>query len=430
MTTLLILAVLVLGVMAVIRLSRLYELTANLRGKREEAISDRDNRMNSRFMIIFLVLYFGFFLWLTLAYKDKLLPVAASEHGVWTDQLLDVNWIILLIAFIITNVLLFVFAAKYYHRPDRKAYYYPHNNKWELAWTVVPSVVLIGIIIYGLTIWNRITTAAAPGTPEMELYAKQFDWTARYPGVDGRLGATDYRLINDNNPLGIVTPESIAQRMSELKADVESSKAKLQAERELLPADQVHGLEEHIEHVERMAARLTNLKTLMDQDITARGDASPYKHGADDIVVKEFHLPVHEEIDILIRSRDIIHSAYLPHLRAQMNAVPGMTTHMRLTPTITTDSMRLVTSNAAFDYILMCNKICGASHYNMQMTLVVEPDEAYKAWLAQQKGFQTAAPEAAKPAAAVNDSTATTTSDTLKAAIVDSSATAMNQQKN
>lgn len=47
----------------------------------------------------------------------------------------------------------------------------------------------------------------------MELYAKQFDWTARYPGKDGLLGATDYRLINDNNPLGIVTKGSIQTRL-------------------------------------------------------------------------------------------------------------------------------------------------------------------------------------------------------------------------
>jgi cytochrome c oxidase subunit 2 len=103
-------------------------------------------------------------------------------------------------------------------------------------------------------------------------------------------------------------------------------------------------------------------------------------------------------------------------MRAQMNAVPGMTTRMHLKPTITTDSMRLVTKNPAFDYILLCNKICGASHYNMQMALVVEPEGAYKAWLAQQKGFQTGGEAApAQPA---------TPADSTKATAVDTTATA------
>lgn len=416
MTTFLILAVLVLGVMAVLRLSRVYELTATLRGKREELISDRDNRMNARLLWLFPFFYFGFFLWLTFHYKDKLLPVSASEHGVWIDALYDVNWAILLSVFFLTNTLLFYFAGKYYFRKDRRAYYYPHNNKWELAWTIVPSVVLIGIIIYGLTIWNRITTPAEAGTPEVELYAKQFDWTARYPGKDGRLGATDFRLINDNNPLGIVTPEAIAARLEELKADEEASDKRMAEEHDYLPPDRRKELEDHIAHVRRMRSRIMDLRAVMEQDIAEKKEDSQYHFGADDIVVKEFHLPVNADVELLIRSRDVIHSAFLPHMRAQMNAVPGMTTRMHLKPTITTDSMRLVTKNPAFDYILLCNKICGASHYNMQMALVVEPEGAYKAWLAQQKGFQTGGEAApAQPA---------TPADSTKATAVDTTATA------
>ena len=37
-----------------------------------------------------------------------------------------------------------------------------------------------------------------------------------------------------------------------------------------------------------------------------------------------------------------------------------------------------------FDYILLCNKICGASHYNMQMKIVVEEEDKFNDWLAQQ----------------------------------------------
>lgn len=411
MSTLLILAVLVLGVTAVIRLSRLYELTTTLRGKREEVITERDNRMNARFMYIFLVAYFAFFLWLTLAYKDEMLPVSASEHGVWVDQLFDVNWAILIVAFVITNVLLFVFAARYYQRPGRKAYYYPHNNKWELAWTIVPSIVLIGIIIYGLTVWNRITEPAQAGTPQVEIYGKQFDWTLRYPGPDGVLGATDYRLINDNNPLGIVTKESIAQRVGELEGDVQATKERIEKERDFLPASKLDELADHLAHLQRTLERIVNLRTIMDQDIATRGAESPYLHGADDLVVKEFHLPVGQEVDLLIRSRDIIHSVYMPHMRAQMNAVPGMTTHLRMTPTITTDSMRTITGDPEFNYMVLCNKICGASHYGMKTELTVEPAGDYKAWLAGQKGFQTPA----EPSAPTGDSATMAIPDTIQA---------------
>lgn len=411
MMTLLILAVIVLGILAVTRLSRVYELTSALRGKREEEITERDSRMNARLMWAFPFAYFGFFLWLTVTYKKEMLPVPASEHGVWLDDLLNFNWVILIVVFFITNTLLFYFAGKYYFRKDRRAYYYPHNNKWELAWTLVPAVVMIGIIIYGLSVWNRIVAPAPAGTAEVELYAQQFNWTARYPGKDGKLGATDFRLINESNPMGIVTPKAIKTRIDELLAEAVAEERKLAEERDMLPPAKVTEMEDHIKHVRRVAGRIVNLRTLMEQDIAEKGEESQYKHGGDDIIIKEFHLPLRENVELLLRSKDVIHSAFLPHLRAQMNAVPGMTTRIHMKPTISTDSMRMVMNNPAFDFVLLCNKICGASHYNMQMPLIVESPAAYKTWLDAQKGFEVAdAPVAPAPSAneAPADSTTTT----------------------
>jgi cytochrome c oxidase subunit 2 len=284
--------------------------------------------------------------------------------------------------FFITNTVLFWFAGKYYMRKGRQAFWYPHNNTLEIWWTVVPAVVMIGIIIYGLITWNRIVAPAHPDTLVMELYAKQFDWTARYPGKDGRLGATDYRLINATNPLGIVTTTAVKIRLEEIAKEKTEIEAKLA--KEVLPEDKQAELYERVEHLERTATRIVHLRTIMEQDIAANGASSQYLHGSDDIVTKEFHLPVRKEVSMVIRSRDVIHSMFLPHLRAQMNAVPGMTTTFRMTPTITTDSMRTVLNDPAFDYILMCNKICGASHYNMQMPLTVEPETAYETWMAGQ----------------------------------------------
>ena len=77
----------------------------------------------------------------------------------------------------------------------------------------------------------------------------------------------------------------------------------------------------------------------------------------------------------------------MPHFRAQMNCVPGVPTRFKMTPTITTDSMRLITGDEDFDYVLLCNKVCGAAHFNMQMKVVVETEEQYKAWLEQQDTF-------------------------------------------
>ncbi len=386
MMTLLIIVVVVLGAMAIAQLARVYEITSRLSGRKEEEISEDDNRMNARLMWVFCIAYFAFFLWLLIHYRDKMLPVSASEHGVWLDNMMNVNWAVLFIVFFITNTLLFWFAGKYYFRKDRRAFYYPHNNRLEVYWTVVPAVVLIGIIIYGLLIWNRITAPAPPDAVVMELYAKQFDWTARYPGKDGVLGATDYRLINDVNPLGIVTETTIATRLLELEAEQDAVRGRLK--NEVLPDEKIAELQDRIGYLERMTGRVIHLRTLMEKDIALYGDSSAYARGADDIVVKEFHLPLRRPARVLVRSRDVIHSAFIPHMRAQMNAVPGMSTTFNMVPTISTDSMRTIMDDPAFDFILMCNKICGASHYNMQMALTVEHQDSYDRWLAVQKPFE------------------------------------------
>ncbi len=68
-------------------------------------------------------------------------------------------------------------------------------------------------------------------------------------------------------------------------------------------------------------------------------DASdPYAQ--DDIIVNELHLPKEERCLFKMRSQDVLHSAYMPHFRAQMNCVPGMITQFAFTPTLTTEDMR------------------------------------------------------------------------------------------
>lgn len=44
-----------------------------------------------------------------------------------------------------------------------------------------------------------------------------------------------------------------------------------------------------------------------------------------------------------------------------------------------------------FDYLLLCNKICGSSHFNMQRNVIVDTEADYKAWIAKQKAFKTVA---------------------------------------
>jgi cytochrome c oxidase subunit 2 len=124
------------------------------------------------------------------------------------------------------------------------------------------------------------------------------------------------------------------------------------------------------------------------EGVNATGVDTLDVNAKDDKLVKgEFHLPVGVPVQFVFRSLDVIHSAYFPHFRSQMNCVPGIVTQFNFIPTKTTEQMREITGNEKFNYILLCNKICGAAHYNMQMDIVVESQEDYNNWLAEQKGL-------------------------------------------
>jgi heme/copper-type cytochrome/quinol oxidase subunit 2 len=462
---LLILLVVVLGLVAAVQLSKVYQLSISLRGKREEDISEADNRLNGGAFLAFMAVFYASFIYLLVYYGSYGTP-PATEHGVAVDQLMNFNMAIIFVVFFIVNTLLFWFAAKYYHRADRKARFFAHDNRLELVWTVIPSIVLAVIIAFGLKTWNQMTGEASDDALRVELYSKQFDWTARYPGNDGEFGLANYNLITPMNALGIVTADGITEALDEIEGkiakveqEISYEKGHLLAERESLVAqlagdDHGHGAHGHDDHADRghddhgdhghddhghddhadhadhghddgalkavLEARIHEIDEMLASDkVTILTDAayeakedklyrlqrhrqriqeirefdfdgnlSAWEAGMDDRIVKgEFHLPVGKEIEFVFRSRDVIHSAYMPAFRAQMNTVPGVPTRFKMTPTITTDSMRTVLNDPEFDYVLLCNKVCGAAHFNMQMKVIVETEEQYAAWLAEQDEF-------------------------------------------
>ena len=447
------LLVVIAGVIALAQLAKVGQLTSLIRNKREEEISAADTRLNGGLFVAFMVAFYASFIWLIIRYGDYN-PPAASAHGETYDTLMNFNMYIIMAVFFLVNTVLFLFANKYRQEAGRKAKFFAHDNRLELIWTVIPSIVLAVIIIYGLRTWNEMTGEASEDALRVELYSKQFDWTARYPGADGEFGLANYNLITPTNPLGIVTADGVAGALEEIEGQIEALESELAHERGTLLAqiEEVeaelhashdhghghghgdHGHDDHADHgedghgdhgmsAERKAmleARLHELEHMLESsDVVVlsnaaaeakadkvhrlkrhrqrimevkpfdyEGGVAAWEAGADDKIMKgEFHLPVGREVEFVFRSRDVIHSAYMPHFRAQMNTVPGVPTRFKMTPTITTDSMRTVLNDPDFDYVLLCNKVCGAAHFNMQMKVVVESEESYNAWLESQEEF-------------------------------------------
>ncbi len=344
MTTLLILIVLVLVAIAIWQMTKIFELS-KLKTIDSQVATDKDNKYNGYLLFAFLIFIYGITIFSFYKYTKVLLPEAASAHGGDYDYLMLVSFIIIFFVQTLTQALLHYFGYKYRGEKGKKALFFADNDRLEFIWTIIPVIVLAGLILWGLYTWTNIMDINDEDDPLIvELYAQQFNWTARYGGADNVLGTSNVRMI-----------------------DIDKA----------------------------------NVLGLDESDPNA----------SDDIIVKELHLPVGRKVNFKMRSQDVLHSAYMPHFRAQMNCVPGMTTEFSFTPTITTAEMRMnpdvvdkvkrtnkIRAERAangednsdpweFDYVLLCNKICGKSHYNMQMKIIVESEEEYNAWIESQQTF-------------------------------------------
>ncbi len=376
---LIILGVIILGVIAIAQLMRVYELSSKLRENVESEISNRDNKFNATMMLLFMIGLFGGFIWLMMTYGWTGRGDAASVHGHGLDSLLNLNFIIIIAVFFLTNFLLFFFAFKYVKKPGVAALYFPHNNKLELVWTVVPAIVLAVIIILGLKEWNSATSEAAPESIRIELFSKQFDWTARYSGNDNTLGKFDYKLTLDNNELALLTTNTLDSSIHAMEARIHDLEKVLnRRDTMLVPADKEMMMSE-LANKERLVRLLHQMKGRHNPEVDA--------WAWDDIIQKDtLYLCKGKEFEFNFRSKDVIHSAYFPHFRAQMNTVPGMTTRFKFIPDKTTEEMREEKNNPNFNYVLLCNKICGGAHYKMKMMVVVLDEKAYDAWMESKKG--------------------------------------------
>lgn len=362
MTNLLIIVVLLLLAVAVWQLTKIFDLSqigSNV--DKTERATDNDNKVNGILMFAFLGFIYIFTIYSLVKWGHlPLMSESASEHGVDVDRLMWISMLLIFFVQTITQALLHYFAYKYSGRKGQKALFFADNNKLEMIWSIIPAITLAGLILYGLYAWTNIMFVDEDeDIMVVELYAKQFGWEARYAGADNVLGKANVRYIEGVNTLGI--------------------------------------------------------------DL-----ADP--NASDDIQVSELYLPKGKRILFKLRSQDVLHSAYMPHFRAQMNCVPGMVTQFSFIPSLTTIEMREkesmqkkvaeinkiraekskdlqakgeeVLDPYTFDYLLLCNKICGSSHYNMQMKITVVDEPEFRAWLSEKKTVSQALiqkPEEAKP---------------------------------
>jgi len=197
-----IIVALILGFIITFQIAKASEYVAILRG--EDKTRKETNRINAFLLLAFLIAGLVGVWYCHERLNGRVLDDAASNHGERIDNMLFITIIITGIVFLLTQILLFWFAFKYQESDKRKAYFFPHDNRLEVIWTVIPAIVLTVLVGFGIYYWFQITGEAPKNAQVIEVTGSQFKWEFRYPGKDKALGKKYFKNIDEakSNPLG------------------------------------------------------------------------------------------------------------------------------------------------------------------------------------------------------------------------------------
>lgn len=211
MSTFFLIAILLLGFLVTFQIAKASEYVGILKGEKKNF--EQNNRINGFLLLLFLILGLIGVYWCNELLKGRILGDAASEHGQKIDRMLYITIAVTGVVFIITQVLLFWFSFRYQYKETRKVFFFPHDNKLELIWTVVPAIALSVLVGFGLYYWYNITGNAPKDAMVVEVTGKQFAWIYRYPGKDQVFGKKYYKNISDanDNTLGLIWDDKAAQ---------------------------------------------------------------------------------------------------------------------------------------------------------------------------------------------------------------------------
>jgi cytochrome c oxidase subunit 2 len=256
-------------------------------------------------------------------------PLAnADSFGKDIDHLFFVIEGPVLIAFLLTEVLLVYFMWRFTARPDRRSVYVHGDHRLEFAWTTVSAVILLFIAFAQIHVWADVKyPRMSPPQHVIEVSARQFEWRVRYPDEKRRQNMT-------------------AEREGE------------------------------------------KWETKRVADDWGRNNLADF---GDTHVVNEIHTWDGANTRVYLKSRDVLHSFFLPNMRLKQDAVPGKEyIPVWFKPTDYNGEWKDGGWVYARDkdgnrkvWELACAELCGWGHYKMNGYLYVHRTKAsYDAWLA------------------------------------------------
>jgi cytochrome c oxidase subunit 2 len=239
--------------------------------------------------------------------KTWWLPAGASAAAGWIDHQFAITFVIMGIVFVAAQFALGYVVWKYRDRPSAPPVSYSHGNTTlEITWTALTTILFVGLNLMGSSVW------ASQRFDPPEAGAVQVEVTGMQFAWYFRYPGPDGTYAKTKASL--MDPSAGGEAAVGLDTSDPSSK--------------------------------------------------------DDVVTGTMYLPVNREVDLSMRSVDVIHNFFVPQLRFKQDAVPGLNIHMHFKPT------------AIGEYEIACAELCGLGHYKMHGMVHVVSQEDFDKWLA------------------------------------------------
>lgn len=220
------------------------------------------------------------------------LPPNFSTHGDAIDNLfIWIFWITTITFFLVEGVLVW-FMIKYRYRPDKRKGIFTHGNtRLEMAWTLLPAVILLVIALATKRVWDNYRFSPMKDDPDRAqilVVGEQFKWNFVFPGPDQKLGR--YMVFpQPTDEKYLAMPRDVA--MKAVNTDIAANPL---GQHPLTPAAGDPGFD----------------------DDYSRTPGRPLV------------LPYNRPIDLHLTAKDVLHDFFLPEFRVKLDAVPGLEGHI------------------------------------------------------------------------------------------------------
>jgi cytochrome c oxidase subunit II len=253
------------------------------------------------------------------------MPVAASEEATHVDALFNAMMAIATGLFIIVQgVMIYsviVFRRKKGDTTDGPAI--EGNVPLEILWTAIPAAIVLWISIYSFEIY-------------------------------GEMGGFDPSAANDMHAMHGGKNSAMAAAIPGMKGDDMPGMAGMVAS----------GIGASPANEGKAAA--------VNVNVTGLQYAWIFNYPDTNITAGELHVPVNQEVKLILKANDVLHALWIPQLRLKQDTIPGEITQLRFT------------SNKVGTYPIRCAELCGGYHGSMVTNMIVETQENYDAWVASQ----------------------------------------------